>query len=187
MTFRVTFATVTQHSLYFLLRFSSTGTKERHWTGNHPDKDNFRQKRVVWKVCILSFQFAQFIQQVRFKVLLNRRWIYVKEIRLRRNSILRIIYLKGKTLQGDGDSKKKRRNILIQKHIFLIRKNKNGQNFSALQNVDLKFYLRSVIARQVFVTLPQYVKIFLAHLFKISIFPRKQTKNHFESNWDFIW
>lgn len=108
MTFRVTFATVTQHSLYFLLRFSSTGTKERHWTGNHPDKDNFRQKRVVWKVCILSFQFAQFIQQVRFKVLLNRRWIYVKEIRLRRNSILRIIYLKGKTLQGDGDSKKKK-------------------------------------------------------------------------------
>lgn len=107
MTFRVTFATVTQHSLYFLLRFSSTGTKERHWTGNHPDKDNFRQKRVVWKVCILSFQFAQFIQQVRFEVLLNRRWIYVKEIRLRRNSILRIIYLKGKTLQGDDDSKKK--------------------------------------------------------------------------------
>ena len=133
MTFRVTFATVTQHSLYFLQRFSSTGTKERHWTGNHPDKDNFRQKRVVWKVCILSFQFAQFIQQVRFKVLLNRRWIYVKEIRLRRNYILRIIYLKGKTLQGDDDSKKKKEIFWSKNKFFNSKELKWTKLFGAVE------------------------------------------------------
>ena len=90
-------------------------------------------KRVVWKVCILSFQFAQFIQQVRFKVLLNRRWIYVKEIRLRRNSILRIIYLKGKTLQGDDDSKKKKKYFDSKTHFFNSKELKWTKLFGAAE------------------------------------------------------
>ena len=68
-----------------------------------------------------------------FKVLLNRRWIYVKEIRLRRNSIERIIYLKGKTLQGDDASKKKKEYFDSKTHFFNSKELKWTKLFGAAE------------------------------------------------------